>query len=314
MNRCLSCHTALAGGFYHPSCSLALFGTPKPPILDCTLEELYLWAKRKHQRGSVPGVQPKMSALQTLDRLEVTDISGDYIMKPQVPAYRALPENEALTMRMAATAGIEVAPCGLLPLVSGELVYVTQRMDRLVPGKRGLRRTTRHMEDFSQVTEHSTTRKYRGAMELVARGLRTYSDTPGLDLVRLLRLALFCFLTGNADMHLKNFSLLYEGRTKRLAPAYDLLSTRLVIPERDDPEEMALTLNGKKNRLRLEDFALFAKNIGLGSRQFQSACDSLAASLPSLFNLVQASFLPDDLKEAYGALLRVRAQRLGLVH
>ena len=138
--------------------------------------------------------------------------------------------------------------------------------------------------------------------------------TPRGWIFRLLRLALFCFLTGNADMHLKNFSLLYEGRTKRLAPAYDLLSTRLVIPERDDPEEMALTLNGKKNRLRLEDFALFAKNIGLGSRQFQSACDSLAASLPSLFNLVQASFLPDDLKEAYGALLRVRAQRLGLVH
>lgn len=314
MNLCLSCHTTLARGFYHPSCSLALFGTPEPPILDYTLEELYLCPEHKDQRGSVPGVQPKMSVLQTLGRLEITDISGEYILKSPVCAYRALPENEALTMRMAATAGIDVAPCGLLPLASGELVYVTQRMDRLVPDKRGLRRVTRHMEDFCQATEHSTARKYRGSMELVARCLRTYSDTPGLDLVRLLRLALFCFLTGNADMHLKNFSLLYEGRTKRLAPAYDLLSTRLVIPERDDPEEMALTLNGKKNRLRIEDFALFAKNIGLGSRQFQGVCDSLAASLPSQFNLVRASFLPDDLKEAYGALLRVRAQRLGLVH
>ena len=117
------------------------------------------------------------------------------------------------------------------------------------------------MEDFCQATEHSTKRKYKSSMEFIAKTIRKFSDTPGLDLVELLKRSLFFFLTGNADIHLKNFSFLYEGHTRRLAPAYDLLSTRLVISERDDPEELALPLNGKKNRLKREDFALFARNI-----------------------------------------------------
>ena len=120
-------------------------------------------------------------------------------------------------------------------------------------------------------------------MELVARTLRRLSDDPGRDLAELLRRTLFIFLSGNADMHLKSFSFLQDGHTRRLAPAYDLLSTRLVISERDDPEELALPLNGKKNRLKREDFALFARNIGLNDRQFQAACDALAARLPVLF-------------------------------
>lgn len=149
-------------------------------------------------------------------------------------------------------------------------------------------------------------------MELVAMTLRRLSDDPGRDLAELLRRTLFIFLSGNADMHLKNFSFLQDGHTQRLAPAYDLLSTRLVISERDDPEELALPLNGKKNRLKREDFALFARNIGLNDRQFQAACDALAARLPVLFDLVRKSFLPGDLKEAYGELLRERSARLGL--
>ena len=100
------------------------------------------------------------------------------------------------------------------------------------------------------------------------------------------------------------------GCTRRLAPAYDLLSTRLVIPEKDDPEEMALTINGKKNKLKFEDFA---KNIRLNAKQFRTACDQLAASRPVLFALVQKSFLPEDLKKDYAKLLVERATRLGLL-
>ena len=113
-------------------------------------------------------------------------------------------------------------------------------MNRLASGKKGLKKSLRHMEDFCQATEHSTKRKYKGSMEFIAKTIRKFSDTPGLDLVELLKRSLFFFLTGNADIHLKNFSFLYEGHTRRLAPAYDLLSTRLVISEKDDSEELAL--------------------------------------------------------------------------
>ena len=107
--------------------------------------------------------------------------------------------------------------------------------------------------------------------------------------------------------YLKNFSLLQGGCTRRLAPAYDLLSTRLVIPEKDAPEEMALTTNDKK-KLKFEDIA---KNIRLNAKQFRTACDQLAASLPVLFALVQKSFL--QLKKDYAKLLEERATRLGLL-
>lgn len=302
-------------GLAHPACSRRLFGTDRPPVLDLTLEALYRLAGHA-LTGFVPGVQPKMSLTRLFrngrDTLTLRSGQCTYLAKPQVPEYRALPENEALTMAMAAAAGIETAPCGLLPLASGELCYVTLRMDRLEAGKEGLKPAQRPMEDFCQATEHPTRRKYKGSMELVARTLRRLSDDPGRDLAELLRRTLFIFLSGNADMHLKNFSFLQDGHTRRLAPAYDLLSTRLVISERDDPEELALPLNGKKNRLKREDFALFARNIGLNDRQFQAACDALAARLPVLFDLVRKSFLPGDLKEAYGELLRERSARLGL--
>ena len=316
MNRCLYCYENIDSGIYHVPCSRRLFGTSKPPILDYTLDELYSLAVQSFFTATVPGVQPKMSLARfsenKCDKLTFFGMLGDYIMKPQVRSYRALPENEALTMHMAAIAGIDIAPCGLLPLASGELVYITLRMDRLVAGTRGLKKVKRHMEDFCQATEHSTEHKYRGSMELVARTIRKFSDTPGLDLVNILKRTLFFFLTGNADMHLKNFSFLYDGPAKRLAPAYDLLSTRLVISEKDDPEEMALTINGRKNRLKLGDFAIFSKNIGLNTKQFQTACDGLATQLPAMLELVQKSFLPEDLKKAYGELLRERAVLLGL--
>lgn len=75
------------------------------------------------------------------------------------------------------------------------------------------------------------------------KAIRKYSAMPGLDLVNFFELVVFSFVTGNADMHLKNFSLLDQpGLGMTLSPAYDLVNTALVNPA--DDEEMALTLNG----------------------------------------------------------------------
>ena len=147
-------------------------------------------------------------------------------------------------------------------------------MDRAGIKRYEAKKRLRHMEDFCQITEHMTENKYRGSMELVAKNLRRYSAAPGYDLSILLDTAVFIFLTGNSDMHLKNFSLIYDGGERRLAPAYDLLSTRLVIPAKDDPEEFAMPMNGKKSNFKEADFLKFTESAGLNEKHYKRAASS----------------------------------------
>lgn len=318
MSRCLYCYKELEHGSYHPSCSKKLFGTAEPPKLEYTLEGLYQKARESIiSSAAVPGVQPKMSMAKIsqdgTDKLTFVGLWGDYIIKPPAPGYEALPENEAATMKMADAAGIAAAPSALLPLASGELVYITLRMDRAeIKSGRKISRM-RHMEDFCQATEHMTENKYIGSMELVAKTLRRFSSAPGLDLSVLLDITLFIFLTGNGDMHLKNFSLLHENGERRLAPAYDMLSTRLVISEKDDPEEFALTINGKKSNLKPKDFIKFAESAKLNEKQYNNAAARLKKRLPDILETLDASFLPDKQKKEYAGLIMERAARLEIL-
>lgn len=318
MGRCLYCFKKIEDGIYHPGCSRKLFGTPEPPALEYSLDELYAKARESAvASAAVPGVQPKMSMAEISDngrrKLTFVGLWGDYIMKPPSPDYPFLPENEATTMKMAEAAGIAAAPSGLLPLVSGELVYVTLRMDRATINRGRRISRIRHMEDFCQATEHVTEHKYHGSMELVAKTLRRWSSAPGFDLSVFLDMTLFIFLTGNGDMHLKNFSLIYDGDERRLAPAYDMLSTRLVIPERDDPEELALTLCGKKNNFKGRDFIKFAENIGLSNKLYHAAVKRLSGRMPKILDVLGSSFLPDEQIEAYKQLISERFTRLTII-
>ena len=316
--RCLGCYGSIEGdAIYHPRCSRALFGSDAPPELPYDLEELEnLAATNVLESVAVPGVQPKLSMDRetTKDggRLTIVGLRGAYILKPPSSEYPYLPENEDLTMSLARLAGIDVAPHGLLPLASGELAYVTRRMDRTIARGRKIVPLVRHMEDFCQITEHLTEHKYRGSMEQVARTIRTYSSYAGNDLARLLDLLVFVFLTGNADMHLKNFSLLYDGESRSLAPAYDLLSTRLAIPESVDPEELALPLNGKKNRLHPGDFSAFLKSAGLSETQFARTLRRFSSKMERMLAFIGESFLPETMVRDYRNLVRDRAARLGI--
>ena len=297
---------------------MKLFGTPEPPSIDYTLDELYSKARdRIIESAAVPGVQPKMS-LERLSRdgdnkLTFVGLWGDYILKPQSKTYPCLPENEALTMKMAEAAGIPAAPSGLLPLASGELAYLTLRMDRAGIKRYEAKKRLRHMEDFCQITEHMTENKYRGSMELVAKNLRRYSAAPGSDLSILLDTAVFIFLTGNSDMHLKNFSLIYDGGERRLAPAYDLLSTRLVIPAKDDPEEFAMPMNGKKSNFKEADFLKFTESAGLNEKHYKRAAARFAKRLPAMLDLIERSFLPEEKRCQYRELIAARAARLKIL-
>jgi len=160
-----------------------------------------------------------------------------------------------------------------------------------------------------KVTGRLTEHKYQVSYEQVAAAIKKYSDNPVFDITELLKVLLFSFLTGNGDMHLKNFSLLESDDLITLAPAYDLLSTRLVIPEKDDPDETALTLNGKKRKLKVEDFILFSEKAGLTTRQFRNIFEEIIEHEEILTGLIEKSFLPPNLKDEYFTIISDRYSR-----
>lgn len=311
--RCLACGAPLpsdAASDCHPACSRRLFGSPRPPVLARTWAELDALAQSTIlRRISVPGVQPKLSLhLENARpgspaRLTLVGLAGDYILKPPSARWPHLPEAEHFAMLLARGCGIPVAESGLLRLDSGELAYICRRMDR----PRGV---LRHMEDFCQILGKVTAQKYNGSMEQIAKGIRIHSDAPGLDAIRFFELAVFCFLTGNSDMHLKNFSLLETDTGGwELSPAYDLVPVRIVLPE--DTEELALTLNGKKNRLRRADFLALADSLRLTPRQTDRAFDRILTSVQDrLPGTLSASFLPPPMQDALSALVASRLSRL----
>ena len=315
MSRCLYCYQQLADGQldYHPACSRKLFGRATPPAFPYSEAQMLGLAEEiVRQHMTVTGVQPKLSlslvpgsAADGPARLTIVGaLGGEYILKPPTLRYPHLPEVEDATMHLAALARIATVPHGLLRLQDGALAYVTRRIDR----RKGQKL---HMEDMCQLTERLTENKYDGSHEQIAKALRNFSANPGLDVVNFYELVLFSFLTGNADMHLKNFSLLHTpGLGYGLAPAYDLVATALVNPA--DTEELALTLNGKKKKLRLEDFLAATRRAGVEDKVMTGVFSRFVRVRPAWEKLLAESFLPAGLKEGYLALLHRKFEQLGL--
>ncbi len=314
-NNCLICYQSLddRSNRYHPHCCRKLFGQRTAPQFPYVYGELKEVAKKVvRSRITIPGVQAKLSlhldnSLKKNSRFTLVGLWGNFILKPPLEAYPHMPEIEHLTMHLASLFKIETVPHGLIFLKSGETAYITRRIDRL-PGGGKL-----HMEDMCQLSERLTEDKYRGSMEQIGKIIRKFSSNPLFDCIRFFDVALFSFLTGNADMHLKNFSLIYPIKDMvKLAAAYDLLSTRLLIPEKDDPEELALTVNGKKRKLTLRDFSSLAANLGLNEKQVENVFKRFSKAIPESHTAIEHGFLPKDKAEEYRQLLAGRAERLGL--
>lgn len=308
--RCLYCYQPLSDHEqdFHVACSKKFFGTPIPPVLAIEWKELQNMARELVLKSTaVTGVQPKLSLnLERLDarrsRLTLVGLWGDFILKPPTEQFEALPENEDVTMKMAAEFGIKTAEHTLIRLKSGELAYLTKRFDR--SGSKKI-----HMEDLCQLTETLTEHKYRGSMEKVGRTVRMYATNKGLEALTLFETTLFCFVTGNADMHLKNFTLIRpEGGDIALSPAYDLLSTKLALPE--DKEECALTINGKKNRLTRVDFDKLALNLGISDKSTERVYRRLVQKINVFTDMIERSFLPIEQQLTYKKLLKERIERV----
>ncbi len=271
-----------------------------------TSQELRQEAAIRAGKMSIQGVQPKLSARLLIKEQQfvLVDQGGQYILKPQTADYVQVPENEDLTMRLAALVGIEVPLHGLLHGQDGAMTYVIKRFDRT--GRKG----KRHVEDFAQLSGRNRETKYRSSMEQVARLIESFCTFPAVEKVKLLRLTLFSFLVGNEDMHLKNFSIIRNKDVISLAPAYDLLNTTIVL--RQAEEELALPLNGKKNKLTRADFLdYFAKErLGLGERIIDRMLADFAKVRPEWEEMVGVSFLLDELKERY---LNVLGERSAII-
>jgi serine/threonine-protein kinase HipA len=318
MNRasvCLLCYQQLKKdeSIYHQSCCKKFYGKIQPPELPYNLNELDELAKNIVRSSvTVPGVQAKLSLHlaergKEAERLTLVGLWGNYILKPPIQKYPYMPEIEDLTMHLASFFKIETVPHGLIPLKSGELAYITKRIDR---DKKGFKL---QMEDMCQLTERLTEDKYKGSMEQVAKVILKFASNPVLDVIRFFEVTLFSFITGNADMHLKNFSLIYDKQTLiHLSPAYDMLSTRMLISEKDDPEELALTLNGKKSNFKLNDFVKFAENITLTERQFQNSIKRFQNGFESAISFINKSLLSGEKSQEFKELLNERAERLEL--
>ena len=312
MSNCLFCYQPLAANEqdFHASCSKKIFGQPTPPELPYSEEDLEPLAKKVIQsQTAVTGVQAKLSLHITGNpiggnerRFTIVGLWGGYLLKPPTAWYPQLPEVEDVTMHLAQLAKIKTAPHSLIRLQSGNLAFVTKRIDRTKNGKLA-------MEDMCQLTERLTEDKYHGGYEQIAKAIQRHSVTPGLDVVNFFELVLFSFLTGNGDMHLKNFSLLEQpGLGMVLSPAYDLVNTALVHPA--DEEEMALTLNGRKKKLTKQDFVAAMNTLKLEEKQQEMIFNKMAKAWPHWQELIDRSFMSVEFKEQYKSLLKERMNRI----
>jgi serine/threonine-protein kinase HipA len=230
-------------------------------------------------------------------------LGGHYIFKPPSDKFPEMPENEHVTMRMAEVFGIKVVPSSLIRLLSGELSYITKRVDRIKTGEKI------HMIDMFQITEAFD--KYKGSMEKVGKALDSYSSNTMLDKTYFFDLALFSFLIGNNDMHLKNFSMIENVFGWALSPAYDLLNVAIVFPE--DTEELALTLVGKKKKLKREHFKQLGEGLGLTPKQIKSAFNRIIKNRSNASDWIERSFLSDEMKIAYNNVIEKRYNQLELI-
>lgn len=304
MAKCLYCYKELKEGQtdYHPSCAKKLYGVKTAPVLPYNRSQIGELAKRVvRAQTTLTGVQAKLSLdvnhgqKNEPDRFTIVGLWGRFILKPQTDTYRSLPELEDLTMHMAEAAKIAVVPHGLIRFDDGELCYITRRIDRQPDGSKTA------MEDMCQLSERLTEYKYKGSYELIAKLIKKYSAVPQLDLVNFWEVVVFSWITGNSDMHLKNFSLYKTPLGFCLTPAYDLLSTLIVMPQ--DTEELALTLNGKKRKIKRSDFEKAMTASGLNEKVIQNMANKFGKAISKWIDLIDNSFLPNDMKREYKRLI-----------
>ncbi len=312
---CLCCGKPLVDhetNGWHVSCAKKFFSTSSLPAISLDEKTLKALASESVNKGlTVGGVQKKISLHLSKEhgdsRLTLVDYPSGYILKPQTSDYPCLPEMEQLVMLMADATGIKTVPHGLLKDDFG-FAYITKRVDRIEKKGTILKLA---MEDFCQLDNRLVADKYKGSYERCAKIIERYSSRVGFDMGELFLRLVFSFVTGNSDMHLKNFSLIEDGYKTHsyvLSPAYDLLPTNIAVPS--DPEEFALTMHGKKRNIRRSDFLYFASSCSLSEVATKNIIHQVLKLKETYIDMCRDSFLPDGLKDRFVELIEKRSSTL----
>ena len=281
----------------------AMFGEPVLPAIALGLGDIVLEAQRQAGKLSISGVQPKLSMQLRGGTLVTVTHEGRYILKPATQQFPELPQNEYLCMQMGRHHGLGTADCLLMQLIDGSLAYLVKRFDRR---KRGRALEKLACEDMQQILGGPS--KYSGSHEQMARVVRDHCTFAPLELQRLFEMSIFNFAIGNGDAHRKNFSLLTKDDHVALSPVYDLVSSRLVIPE--EHEELALTLNGRQNRLCRQDFLAFARHLDIAPGYAAGRIEQLCGLEDTFKEMIGGSQLSSHLKERFVDILAERLERL----
>lgn len=292
MRKCLYCYAELeatVAADYHAACSKKFFGITVAPKLPYRLDEMEKLAKNIVDLSiTVPGVQHKLTIMNALD--------GNYILKPPNAIYSQMPENEHLSMKLAELFKINVVPANLIRLASGELCYITKRIDRKANGVKI------HMLDFLQILELE--HKYLGTLEMLGKKVGELSVNTLMDKLRFFELAVFNFIIGNNDMHLKNFSMILGDYGWTLSPAYDLINVKIILPK--DQDDTALKLGGKKKNFNKAYFDRLGEVLELKEKQIGSVYIKLKPWLVNATHLIEKSYLQEVAKKAYIDLIAKR--------
>lgn len=280
MNYCLCCLKKIEDNFsYHKNCLEKLFGTEKLPLIKFKSTELISEINKNIGKMSISGVQIKASVKLNKRRntIEIIETGGTHILKPEPGEYPELPQNENFCMNAAEVLGMEVPPHGLFYLADNKICYIIRRFDRDSTGQKI------HVEDMAQLLGLPSDSKYGSSLEKVGYVILKYSKRPYLDLIDFLERAIFCFLIGNGDMHLKNWSLLASNGNYFLSPCYDFISSKLYLPDED---ESALTINGKRKKIKLSDFTRLASNLMIEEKSFQNSINKIKNSKEKILRMI----------------------------
>lgn len=262
-------------------------------------------AANRAKKLSIQGVQPKLSAVISVvnQQFEIVDQFGNYIIKPQNDLFPELPENEDLTMKMAKIFGLEVPFHGMVYSKDGSLSYFIKRFDRYSKGRKFA------TEDFAQLTGNSRDTKYKFTMEKLVKVIDEYCTFPAIEKADFFKRVLFCFITGNDDMHLKNFSVITKAGKTTLTPVYDFLNSSIAIKNSD--EEIALSMKDKKRNFKSSDFIdYYAKErLELTDKTIDNILFDMNKSKSKWIELIEISFLSNAMKEKYLKLLENRIDR-----
>ncbi len=323
MSRCKSCFIDLAGEDICGKCKRELFSTTGKVslILNFSKKDFFSYRKESAPRLSISGVQDKLSLRLKKGTLVPTEELGGYILKP-VPGTETLecrediPANEHVTMHMARIFNITTAPSAVVSFSDGEPAYITRRFDR-----KGINKLLQ--EDFCQLSNrteesHGRNYKYDGTYEEMGDLLKQYCPAYRVEIVKLFRQLVYCYVAGNGDAHLKNFSLIESGQGDHLlSPAYDLLNTTVHIPS-DSRTALDMFRNYESEYFLRNgfysgfDFMKLAEMFGIHEKIASRIITSYLERTEIPLAVIDSSFMSLEAKSRYRKVYQDRILALGI--